>query len=151
MKCNKHILVGDNSTHGQQVTKELFVHVGLSQKCHHQDLFLCQGEARTAVDVPIQMPPASNEESHARFVRARCLAAGTDSVLCYADQERGGLSQPDVFCQHRIHIVHLFTHGISDDGVHYIKSIARGTANFARGVFLQQLQQVTIVGGSSLE
>ena len=54
------------------MAKELLVHVGLSQEGAHEHLLLGQTQARAAVDIPIQMEPAS--ESQRRMSSALAVA-----------------------------------------------------------------------------
>ncbi len=46
--------------HRQQVPEELLVHVGLAQEGHHEHLLLTQGQARAAVHIAVQVPPAGH-------------------------------------------------------------------------------------------
>ena len=62
--------------HRQEMSKELLVHVGLPQKGAHKHLPLSQAQARAAVDVAIQVPPAASTcGSLLRLMPERFLAS----------------------------------------------------------------------------
>lgn len=45
------------------MAKQLLVHVCFAQEGDHEDLLLCQAQTRTAVNVPVQMPPVQHSDT----------------------------------------------------------------------------------------